>query len=450
MPTFNITSQNFVNILPVFKNEEGRNIQSLSEYYLDSDFLDYTIRELLPQNFSDVNPVKGKRILLKPNWVRHSIIDTDDICLRTNDALILSVLKLVLELKPSSVIIGDAPVQGCEWDKMMTGSFRTEVGSLSKLHNIPVVIKDFRRTTFDPLLNNPQRELHPINEYTIVDLASESWLEPISNENDPGFRVTCYDPRRLALSHSKGVHKYCVTHELFNADVIISLPKIKTHQKTGITAALKNLVGINGDKDYLPHHRFGGSKSGGDCYPGNNIMRKGAEIALDYANMNQGKKRYWLGFYASEYLWRLSRPKNVHQLAAGWYGNDTSWRMVMDLNLIARNGRIDGTISKEPQRLLLSIGDGIIGGQGDGPLDPIPLPLGVVSFTNSSALHDMCMAMLMGYSYSKIPLLAGAATSINLKEALITYNHNAITIHELLNFSVPTLPPPGWIDYLQN
>lgn len=62
----------------------------------------------------------------------------------------------------------------------------------------------------------------------------------------------------------------------------------------------------------------------------------------------------------------------------------------------------------------------------------------------------MCMAMLMGYDYSKIPLLAGAATTINLKEALITYDHNAITIDELINFSVPTMPPPGWIDYLKN
>ena len=30
-----------------------------------------------------------------------------------------------------------------------------------------------------------------------------------------------------------------------DADIVISLPKIKSHQKTGITGAIKNLVGIN-------------------------------------------------------------------------------------------------------------------------------------------------------------------------------------------------------------
>ena len=32
-----------------------------------------------------------------------------------------------------------------------------------------------------------------------------------------------------------------------------SLPKLKTHKKAGITCALKNLIGINGNKEYLPH-----------------------------------------------------------------------------------------------------------------------------------------------------------------------------------------------------
>ncbi len=69
-------------------------------------------------------------------------------------------------------------------------------------------------------------------------------------------------------------------------------------------------------------------------------------------------------------MWKLSFPKKVHYLVAGWYGNDTAWRMVIDLNKIAIYGKQDGTISKTPQLQPHSLCDEIIGGQGDWPLNP--------------------------------------------------------------------------------
>ena len=65
------------------------------------------------------------------------------------------------------------------------------------------------------------------------------------------------------------------------ADVIINLPKLKTHQKAGITCALKNLIGINGNKEYLPHHRIGGFELGGDCYPGSSDLKRALEFIHD-------------------------------------------------------------------------------------------------------------------------------------------------------------------------
>ena len=117
------------------------------------------------------------------------------------------------------------------------------------------------------LRNQVDKNRSSISEYVIFDVGKDSYLEPITNDKKNLFRVNNYDPDRLAESHRAGVHKYCITKELFEADIIFSLPKVKTHQKAGITAALKNLVGLNGDKDYLPHHRIGGTEIGGDCYP---------------------------------------------------------------------------------------------------------------------------------------------------------------------------------------
>jgi len=54
--------------------------------------------------------------------------------------------------------------------------------------------------------------------------------------------------------------------------------------------------------------------------------------------------------------------------------------MTLDLQRIARFGRPDGSIAAEPQRRMLHVADGIIAGQGEGPLAPDPLPLGITAW----------------------------------------------------------------------
>ena len=436
----------FINIETLFVNNDKRTITELAKVYCSKNLIKEKIKKV-GQGFLDTKTLlQGKRVLIKPNWVIHDQKDEDSLCLRTSDNFVLALVELLLESKPGSIIIGDAPVQGCNWDKMISKEFIKTINELSVHHSIPIEIKDFRRVTFDPSQNNPELERHPLSDYTIFDMGKDSYLEPISS-NKNIFRVTSYDPDRLAESHTLGKHKYCVTKELFDADVVISLPKIKTHQKTGITGALKNIVGFNGDKDYLPHHRVGGTDIGGDCYPGKNILRRISEFALDNANRNQGKKIYWFWFWSALIFWKLSQPKNVHQMAAGWYGNDTTWRMVMDLNKIVIFGNKDGTISKEPQRILYSLCDGIVGGQGDGPLNPNPLPLGVICFTNNSAMADICMAALMRFDIQKIPLLKSASQNILKNNIAITLNGKSAYLPDLAQISIETIMPPGWVDY---
>ena len=75
-----------------------------------------------------------------------------------------------------------------------------------------------------------------------------------------------YDHRLMNRRHSQGKHQYLVSNSVLSADFIINVPKLKTHIKAGITGALKNLVGINGHKEFLPHHVNGWPGSGGDQY----------------------------------------------------------------------------------------------------------------------------------------------------------------------------------------
>jgi uncharacterized protein (DUF362 family) len=436
----------FVNIVTLFKETGSRTVEDLQGLYKNYQLL-FSSLEKLCGGVLEAETLQGKRVLLKPNWVKQTFKPQDDICLCTHDDFILAVLELVLIKKPASVVIGDAPIQGCYWDKLISKELLSKAAALSEKYNVPVSIKDFRRVVFDTVSNKLETERNPISEYVIFDVGSRSYLEPITLAEKNLFRVSQYNPDKFSETHKPGMHKYCITKELFNADVVISLPKVKTHEKTGITCALKNIVGFNGDKDYLPHHRVGGTDMGGDSYPGKNIIRYWAELAMDNANRNMGNFLYRIWFKISTALWALSFPKKEHQWHAAWYGNDTTWRMVMDLNMIINYGKEDGTLADTPQRVLYSFCDGIIGGQGDGPLSPDPLNLGVVSFTNDSATNDICMATLMGMDLHKLPLLTAAKSFMPHRNVSITLNNKAVKIDELNQYAVKARPSRGWQNY---
>ena len=438
----------FINVKTAFP-ETTRDLSSLKNIYKDPEklfnLIDGVAREHLTKTV-----IKGKRVLLKPNWVRHSKNEEDEWCLRTHDSFLLASLDYVLRLQPKEVLIGDAPIQGCQWSKMVNDDLIQAVNEFSNKYKIPVAVKDFRRVHFDPNLNNAIEQKQPLDNYVIFDVGKKSYLEPITKSDSNQFRVTVYNPDRFKESHRPGVHKYCITKELFDADVVISIPKIKTHQKAGITAALKNIVGLNGDKDFLPHHRIGGTDLGGDCYPGGNRLRYWSELSLDEANRNKGNWKYKIYTRISSLLWRLSFPKKVHNTAAGWYGNDTTWRMVMDLNQIVYYGTKEGKLKKNKQRLFFSLCDGIIGGEGDGPLKPKPLALGIVSFTNTSSWNDLVLSLLMGMESKRIPLLVSAKNFEKNAKVAFKLNGDIVNFRAYSELAVKAEMPPGWIEYNKN
>lgn len=407
------------------------------------------LKKLINKVFNLNRSIENKTVLLKPNLVLHPSKDSDLYCLTTHFNFILAVLEIVLEKSPKKVIIGDAPIQGCRWDKLVDLNFIQKVEQYSNQYSIPIIIKDFRRTVSNLSDNQISKGLHPLSDYIIFDLAKKSFLEPISSTK-PIFRVTNYDPDKLANSHSIGMHKYCITKELFESDIVISIPKVKTHQKAGITCALKNLVGINGDKDFLPHHRVGGSGFGGDCYPGKNYLRRLSEYFLDQANRNIGNPKYYYWLFLSKVFWKINKKTSKHHLAAGWYGNDTTWRMVLDINTIAKYGRLDGTLSEKPQREIYSLCDCVIGGQGDGPLHPEPINLGIITFSNHSALTDAAIAKIMNFDIKKIPLIKNALKHFPTVNVEIKLNGNEINIDDLQKLKTFVTPPPGWIGNIEN
>jgi uncharacterized protein (DUF362 family) len=354
----------------------------------------------------------GSRVLIKPNWVLHrNLCDGGIDCLYTSPEFVLAALKVVLRCRPSSVTIGDAPVQGCVWEGIVTPAFRRRVSDID-LDGI-VSMVDFRRTIlqYAGLWAGHDLDVRPLDRFSLFDLGGDSLLEPVSSPAGR-FRVTMYDPELIGERHSPGRHQYLIAGEALEADVILNLPKLKTHRKTGITGALKNLVGLNGNKEFLPHHRKGGSCSGGDCYPGRSVLKSLAESLLDRANGRIGTFSYslWLkGVWTALAMKRLLSGDS--EIDGGWSGNDTVWRTVLDINRIALYGRPDGTMAETPQRRILSVTDALICGQGNGPLSPTPLPLGCVTFSDSSVDADRLHCAILGFDAREIPSVREAGAS---------------------------------------
>ncbi len=378
---------------------------------LESLFQDAGLASL-DTGVADPNPLgrlirPGDTVVLKPNWVMDRNASGQGTgCLITNPAVIVAVLDYVLRASPGKVVVGDAPIQGCNLERLMEEGGYNQIKEQFRRLNAPIDWVDFRRTTLDKskAIWERKTDLRQQEHYVLFDLGSQSLLEPISGGADR-FRVTVYNPDLMRQRHALGKHQYLIAREIVEADVVINLPKLKMHGKAGITGALKNVVGINGNKEFLPHHRAGGADHGGDCYPGASRLKLAGERFLDAANRRSGTANLAFRQF-SRVSFKLARSLGEDaNMEGSWYGNDTIWRTCLDLNRILYYGCKDGTLAQTPQRRVLTITDAIICGEGNGPLAPTPRPLGMLTCAANPLAADYLHAYLMGLDWTKIPLL---------------------------------------------
>lgn len=209
--------------------------------------------------------------------------------------------------------------------------------------------------------------------------------------------------------HRDTTHEYMLCRTPMDADVLINIPKLKCHKKVGLTCALKNMVGINSNKNWLPHHTEGTPDQGGDQFPKATMKAK-----LEHSLMGRIKR----ALFGNHLLSKLFVPvKRLGRVIFGdtqkvvrsgnWHGNDTCWRMVVDLNKCLFYFDGSGGPRTKPLRYLAVV-DGIIGGEGNGPMAPDPKACGViVAGTNPLAVDSVCCA-LMGFDWRKVRMLCGA------------------------------------------
>jgi uncharacterized protein (DUF362 family) len=368
----------------------------------------------LPPDF--IRP--GDKVVLKPNWVkehdeRHPGPGQWEHVV-THPSVIRAVAEWAGEQMRTSgsIIICDAPQTDSSFRKLseycalesMLQDLRAKFPALAidildlrpeEWHSVDGVVVSKTKQVGDPLGNTHVR-LDDASEF--VEYAGQGRLYGAS-----------YDMAETNERHRGTRHDYLLCRTPMDADVLINLPKLKTHKKVGITCALKNLVGINANKNWLPHHTEGTPEDGGDQFP-----EATAKARLEHSWMGAAKR--WLK--DSPGLSRLFVPlKKVGRVYFGdtqkvirsgnWHGNDTCWRMVLDLNKCLFSFSGDGHRRQNSLRYLAVV-DGIIAGEGNGPMSPDPVRAGVILAGTHPAATDLLAATLMGFDWRKIRLLKNA------------------------------------------
>jgi len=223
--------------------------------------------------------VAGKTVVLKPNFVEYD----PGAAINTDPRLIAATVLAMRRLGAAEVTVAEGPGHRRDTQFVVQSS-----GLLEALHAVDAPFVDLNTEVLVP------NRLHT----WFTDLG-ELWL-----------------PQAIV-----------------EADVVVSMPKMKTHHWAGVTLSLKNCFG---------------------CVPGR------------------------------VYGW----PKNVLH----WAG----------LN----EAIVDVSAAVHPD---LQIVDGIVGMQGNGPIQGTPMPAGLLVFGADPVATDVTAARLMGFDPARVPSIAGAA-----------------------------------------
>ena len=377
----------------------------------------------------------GDTVLLKPNFVLDYNLsgDREDLdCLVTHPSIIRCIMDyVIIALKGEGAIyVADSPVKDCDFPRLMKKhNYRKIFSFMEKNGAVPMpILKDLR---------GPEEEsqYHDIKEKGIlVNLGKESYFYQYPGESIK-YRVPNYDFRKVQSHHLGEVQEYSINEIALTADVIINLPKPKTHRKSGYTGAMKNFVGINYSKEYLPHHTYGSLEKGGDEFSKETFVKYISSIIRQKIDIKrtQGKN--------SQILWSLYRClkkldnliNDDRVLEGAWFNNNTLWKTVLDLNHVVQYADKNGIIQKERQRTILTLGDMVISGEKEGPLAPSPKELNTLLFSDNVVEFDCVLAAIMGFDYEKLKVLSFALNDKRLFEK----NYNEIEV--MINSRPPKL-----------
>lgn len=364
-----------------------------------------------------VNP--GETVLLKPNLVKESHPRDSEgwKYVLTHGSVVRAVADYVWKALDGrgKVIVADAPQTDSSFSRIVRVLGLDAIRDFYQAKGLDFELIDLRREEWanrDGVIVS-RRHL-PDNAYGNVafDLGGSS--EFAGHRGAGHYYGADYDDSQVNHHHTDGRHEYLIAGCAIKCDVIFSLPKLKTHKKAGITVSLKNLVGINADKNWLPHHTEGYPLNGGDERPDPNVKHRAERRIAAYLRRMSLKAPgigTWLHRRARRVGGRVFGDTEEVIRSGNWWGNDTIWRMCLDLNKLVLYGNEDGTMrpgTPANRKRHYVLVDGILAGEGRGPGNPDPVQAGLVVFGMHPPSVDAACAYLMGFDPDRIPIVRQA------------------------------------------
>jgi uncharacterized protein (DUF362 family) len=370
------------------------------------------------------NPLKGlirpgETVLLKPNLVKESHPRDPEgwQYVLTHGSIIRAVADYVWKAVGNGgrVIVADAPQTDSSFARIRETLGLDTLGDFYVGRGLDFEVVDLRREEWvakQGVIVRRSRLCGDPAGYVAFDLGEAS--EFVGHPGAGRYYGADYDEGEVNRHHGGGRHEYLIAGSAVKCDVVFSLPKLKTHKKAGITVSLKNLVGVNGDKNWLPHHTEAGPEDPGDEHPCPDRKHKAERaVARRLRRWSLALPRIgpWMHRQARRVGRRVFGDTEEVIRSGNWWGNDTVWRMCLDLNKIVLYGNPDGSLrsalpgSRKRHYVLV---DAMIAGEGRGPMNPDPVSAGAVLFGIHPASVDAACACLMGFDPEKIPIVRQA------------------------------------------
>lgn len=459
------------------------------ECYREFAELDYTmqynsnnevyraVREILHQmgfdesNYGTAmwNPLKeivkeGNTVLIKPNFVRGTHIwgEKGVRAMITNLSVIRPIIDYVLLASKGNVriILGDAPIRDSDWGMILKYSNAEQLVEFYRDKGYQIELIDFRKDfainnkdqVYEKTVANPARSPQ---DYVEIDIGSDSMLCEIIDSNY-NFEMGGVKRGTISKYHNEKHNTYLFPREVLEADVFINVPKLKTHRMAGLTCAMKNLIGINGEKERIAHYRRGVKGKNSDefekfylkIYLRERIWTflKAIEKPWSRQVMTWGKK------FVQKFIWHgktfeetyaLNPPKEYRE--GGWKGNDTLWRCAVDINRILLYADKEGKMRDKQQRKYFCVVDAVVAGEGEGPLANTPKQAGIVMGGTNPVMIDYAAAKVMNFNYLLLPMIKRAFAphkfALIYKKAKEVQIGSNVTENEYCMDFVPT---SGW------
>jgi uncharacterized protein (DUF362 family) len=370
------------------------------------------------------NPLRGlirpgETVLLKPNLVKefHPRDPEGWKYVLTHGSVIRAVADYVWKALEGRgrVVVADAPQTDSSFETIARLLGLNELRDFYQAQGLDFELVDLRKEEWvnrDGVIVERKTLAGDPHDYLAFDLGARS--EFAGHRGELRYYGADYDSATLNAHHSQGRHEYLIAGSAIRCDVVFSLPKLKTHKKAGITVSLKNLIGINGDKNWLPHHTEGDPSNGGDEHPAPDGKHKAERALVPYfrrLTTNVPVLGPWLHRRARQVGSKVFGDTEEVIRSGNWWGNDTIWRTCLDLNKIVLYGNADGTLradKPENRKRHFSLVDGLIAGAGRGPMNPDPINAGLIVFGTNPANVDAACAYLMGYDPELIPIVRQA------------------------------------------